>query len=315
MQVAKPCPVVPPMVVSYFYASSIGWNAVVSRSVDTSQTWSNSFFRSWLDYCPVYWQSLFSWRVCTIWLFVVVLWKKPPMASHQFHCWTKWLHRKYLSPLPRNRLAPRFSLNKAKKRRSAPTRNKHRDLSLVEILRLPCQRWATGTLPPLWPMVCRATVRQIQANCVCFNMSTIRASANAPSTSQSIYAGVQTSLPCTCYMFVEKLNQYVKWSCLYFFESVCLYSIVFVSACLCTRSPLFVENNKNIAYHSFEKSKLINLAVVNVTESLQSWTEKSNLVCYSTEQQTMPSQLKPRYTSISCETDEWVRSALRWLTR
>jgi hypothetical protein len=31
-QVAKPCPMVPPVIVSYVYAAPLGWNAVVCRA-------------------------------------------------------------------------------------------------------------------------------------------------------------------------------------------------------------------------------------------------------------------------------------------
>ncbi len=32
-QVARPCPVIPPMIVSYVYGSPFGWNAVVCEKV------------------------------------------------------------------------------------------------------------------------------------------------------------------------------------------------------------------------------------------------------------------------------------------
>jgi hypothetical protein len=59
---------------------------------------------------------------------------------------------------------------------------------------------------------------------------------------------------CVCYFFVRIMNEYVKWSCLYFLLCVSMCIQIFVQYSLCLFFmclSLFVENNKNIIYQSF----------------------------------------------------------------
>jgi len=58
-QVEKPCPVVPPVIVSYIYGSPIGWNAVVCGIISIKFNFF-FFFQSLLVYYLVYFFWFFS---------------------------------------------------------------------------------------------------------------------------------------------------------------------------------------------------------------------------------------------------------------